>query len=133
MRFSRRDFLKAAGTSAVVLTTVGGTSRAAVQTSGVSAPIEAEIGSFIINGTRYEAEYEARTTLWEVIAVKLGLTGTNRSCNRASFQHFRLTRSCIVTWFSGFPAMSKNEPHAKKCPIWRGIDLPISVRTAAMP
>jgi aerobic-type carbon monoxide dehydrogenase small subunit (CoxS/CutS family) len=30
------------------------------------------------------ADYEARTTLWEVIAIKLGLTGTNRSCNRAS-------------------------------------------------
>src|SRR3989442_675364 len=37
-----------------------------------------------INGRNYQAEYEARTTLWEVIAVKLGLTGTNRSCNRAS-------------------------------------------------
>jgi aerobic-type carbon monoxide dehydrogenase small subunit (CoxS/CutS family) len=35
-------------------------------------------------GRTYKASYEARTTLWEVIAVKLGLTGTNRSCNRGS-------------------------------------------------
>ena len=43
-----------------------------------------ETSSFNINGKVYQAEYEARTTLWEVIAVKLGMTGTNRSCNRAS-------------------------------------------------
>jgi len=43
-----------------------------------------ETGTFIINGKPNSAEYEARTTLWEVIAVKFGLTGTNRSCNRAS-------------------------------------------------
>ena len=43
-----------------------------------------ETSSFNINGKIYQAEYEARTTLWEVIAVKLGMTGTNRSCNRAS-------------------------------------------------
>ena len=40
--------------------------------------------SFLVNGKSYAAEYEARTTLWEVISMKLGLTGTNRSCNRAS-------------------------------------------------
>src|SRR3989454_12193668 len=43
-----------------------------------------EKSAFIINGKVLVAEYEARTTLWEVIAVKLGLTGTNRSCNRAT-------------------------------------------------
>jgi aerobic-type carbon monoxide dehydrogenase small subunit (CoxS/CutS family) len=43
-----------------------------------------ETGSFNINGKPYSTEYEARTTLWEVIAVKFGLTGTNRSCNRGS-------------------------------------------------
>ena len=43
-----------------------------------------EKASFLINGKLHAAEYEARTTLWEVIAIKLGLTGTNRSCNRAS-------------------------------------------------
>src|SRR2546426_11302411 len=43
-----------------------------------------EKGTFIINGKPLVADYEARTTLWEVIAVKLGLRGTTRSCNRAS-------------------------------------------------
>ena len=43
-----------------------------------------EKAHFLINGKPHAAEYEARTTLWEVIAMKLGLTGTNRSCNRAS-------------------------------------------------
>ena len=43
-----------------------------------------EKAAFVINGKLHVAEYEARTTLWEVIAMKSGLTGTNRSCNRAS-------------------------------------------------
>jgi aerobic-type carbon monoxide dehydrogenase small subunit (CoxS/CutS family) len=50
----------------------------------IATPMTKETGSFIINGKPYSAEYEARTTLWEVIAIKLGLTGTNRSCNRGS-------------------------------------------------
>jgi aerobic-type carbon monoxide dehydrogenase small subunit (CoxS/CutS family) len=94
MKYSRRQFLKAAGTSAVVMTTVGGCAeRSAVVTmsapqSGVTpsgvGPITAETATFIVNGRSYEAEYDVRTTLWEVLVVKLGLTGTNRSCNRAS-------------------------------------------------
>ena len=92
MKYSRRHFLKAAGSSAVVLTTVGGyapvaESAAPAQTGsgrGIAAPMTMETGTFNINGARYQAEYEARTTLWEVIAIKLGLTGTNRSCNRAT-------------------------------------------------
>jgi aerobic-type carbon monoxide dehydrogenase small subunit (CoxS/CutS family) len=43
-----------------------------------------EKATFIINGKLHAAEYEARTTLWEVIAMQFGLVGTNRSCNRAS-------------------------------------------------
>lgn len=39
---------------------------------------------FNVNGSSYEVEHEARTTLWEVISEKIGLTGTNRSCNIAS-------------------------------------------------
>ena len=50
----------------------------------IAAPFATEKASFIVNGKIYAAEYEARTTLWEVISMKLGLTGTNRSCNRAS-------------------------------------------------
>ncbi|MBV8847024.1 MAG: (2Fe-2S)-binding protein, partial [Bryobacterales bacterium] len=84
MTYSRRDFLKAAG-SGVVLTTIG----SEMSPVGVAAPVAAtpmtsEKAAFIVNGKSYVAEYEARTTLWEVIAIKLGLTGTNRSCNRAS-------------------------------------------------
>src|SRR5207247_6547870 len=43
-----------------------------------------EKSTFLINGKLHAADYDVRTTLWEVIAVKLGLTGTNRSCNRGS-------------------------------------------------
>src|SRR5437660_4832863 len=47
-------------------------------------PMTKEKATFIINGKPLMAEYEARTTLWEADAVKFGLTGTTRSCNRAS-------------------------------------------------
>src|SRR6266700_5163501 len=91
MKYSRRHFLKAAAGSGLVALTTG--------TDGVVAafpdspqpvpvalptPMTKETATFNINGRNYQAEYEARTTLWEVIAIKLGLTGTNRSCNRAS-------------------------------------------------
>ena len=85
MKYSRRNFLKAAGSGAVALTTVGaGTERAVASPLAIPTPMTKETGSFNINGKPYSAEYEARTTLWEVIAVKFGLTGTNRSCNRGS-------------------------------------------------
>src|SRR5216684_1822547 len=75
MEYSRRNFIKAAGVAA-----------AAPKPSPLAIPdaMNRETNTFNINGKNYRAEYEARTTLWEVIAVKLGLTGTNRSCNRAS-------------------------------------------------
>ncbi len=94
MEYSRRNFMKAAGVGAAAVTTSVGA--AAVAGAVPAAPaakpiplaiptaISKETGAFNINGKTYQAEYEARTTLWEVIAVKLGLTGTNRSCNRAS-------------------------------------------------
>jgi putative selenate reductase molybdopterin-binding subunit len=82
MSFSRRDFLKAAG-SGVVLTAVSGETLIAAP-GALPAPFANEKASFLVNGKLYAAEYEARTTLWEVISMKLGLTGTNRSCNRAS-------------------------------------------------
>ena len=93
MEYSRRNFIKAAGVSAVAVTTtvsavVSGTevAAAAPKPSPLAIPdaITRETSTFNINGKNYQAEYEVRTTLWEVIAVKLGLTGTNRSCNRAS-------------------------------------------------
>ena len=84
MSYSRRNFLKAAG-SGVVLTAVGGESIFVASAAPVlPSPMTREKGAFLINGTLHAAEYEARTTLWEVIAINLGLTGTNRSCNRAS-------------------------------------------------
>lgn len=99
MKFSRRHFLKAAGAGgpgAVAMTTVGASvagiagleDTAAAQAPpsplSIPAPMTKETGTFNINGRTQRAEYEARTTLWEVVAVKLGLAGTNRSCNRAS-------------------------------------------------
>ncbi|HEV3334547.1 MAG TPA: molybdopterin-dependent oxidoreductase [Bryobacteraceae bacterium] len=84
MSYSRRNFLKAAG-SGIVLTAVGGeTALLTAATTSLPAAMTKEKAAFVINGKVHAAEYEARTTLWEVIAVKLGLTGTNRSCNRAS-------------------------------------------------
>jgi aerobic-type carbon monoxide dehydrogenase small subunit (CoxS/CutS family) len=87
MKYSRRNFLKAAGSGAAVLTTFGvgaNEVKAAPAPLAVSTAMTTEKGTFTINGKPYSAEYDARTTLWEVIAVKFGLTGTNRSCNRAS-------------------------------------------------
>src|SRR5690348_3668199 len=89
--FSRRDFLKAAG-QGIALTAVGvravpslsAASLAQASSLPLPAPMTQEQAAFLINGRSFTAAYEARTTLWEVIAVKLGLTGTNRSCNRAS-------------------------------------------------
>src|SRR6266849_2409150 len=85
MSYSRRNFLKAAG-SGVVLTAVTGETLFAAPTTlpAFPKPFANEKASFLVNGKLYSAEYEARTTLWEVISMKLGLTGTNRSCNRAT-------------------------------------------------
>src|ERR1700692_2384470 len=84
MSYSRRNFLKAAG-SGVVLTTVGGDAVfLAAAPLALASPMTREKAQFIINGKMNVAEYEARTKLWEVIAIQLGMTGTNRSCNRAS-------------------------------------------------
>ena len=85
MEYSRRHFLKAAG-SGMALTAIGGATVFAAVPSPVALPMPMtkEKGTFIINGKPLVAEYEARTTLWEVIAVQLGLTGTTRSCDRAT-------------------------------------------------
>ena len=85
MIFSRRNFVKAAG-SGIALTALRGQSVLTRPSASPARlqPMTSEKATFIINGKRLAAEYEARTTLWEVVAVKLGLTGTTRSCNRAS-------------------------------------------------
>ena len=84
MTYSRRNFLKAAGSGIVLTAVVGEAIPAALAAPLAASPMTREKASFLINGRPLVAEYEARTTLWEVIAVQLGLTGTNRSCNKAS-------------------------------------------------
>src|ERR1700704_1160270 len=85
MSYSRRNFLKAAG-SGVVLTAVTGESLIAAPTAltAGSTPFASEKAIFLVNGKTYATEYEARTTLGDAISMKLGMTGNNRSCNRAS-------------------------------------------------
>jgi len=85
MKYSRRQFIKVTG-SGITLAAMGGeTLLAAIPSSAaLPTPMTKEKATFIINGKPMVAEYEARTTLWEVIAVKLALTGTNRSCNRGT-------------------------------------------------
>jgi len=85
MRFSRRNFLRAAG-SGIALTAIHGESTVSAMATPPLLPtaVSKEKATFMINGKPLVAEYEARTTLWEVIAMKFGMTGTNRSCNRAS-------------------------------------------------
>ena len=85
MRFSRRNFLKAAG-SGIALTAIQGETAVPAMAGPplLPAAVATEKATFVINGKPLVAEYEARTTLWEVIAMKFGMTGTNRSCNRAS-------------------------------------------------
>jgi len=83
MSYSRRNFLKAPDT---VFThgrewgiTVRGFHGFSCRVSCRGWPFSSEKAMFLVNGKAYAAEYEARTTLWEVISMKLGLTGTNRS------------------------------------------------------
>src|SRR5262249_59287369 len=84
MKYSRRNFMKAAGIGAVAVTGTVGVAGAAPAPANVPTAISKETGAFNINGKVYQADYETRTTLWEVIAVKLGMTRTNRSCKRRS-------------------------------------------------
>lgn len=96
MDYSRRNFLKAAGSSAAAITTVAAgadalsAAQAPARTPAAAPPLAIPAGmtqetaTLNINNKPLRVSYEARTTLWEVIHVKLGLTGTNRSCNRGS-------------------------------------------------
>ncbi|HWF10857.1 MAG TPA: molybdopterin-dependent oxidoreductase [Bryobacteraceae bacterium] len=81
MPYSRRNFLRAAS-AGISLTALETAPAAAAPV--IAAPMTSERATFLINGTPHAVEYEARSTLWEVISMKLGLTGTNRSCNRAT-------------------------------------------------
>ena len=76
MSYSRRHFLKAAG-SGVVLTAISGDGLMAAPTGGAPAPFASEKSGFLINGKLHMVEYEARTTLWEVIAMKTVRSGVS--------------------------------------------------------
>ena len=80
MKYSRRHFVQAAA-SGITLTALGAEKLLAATSSppARSTPMTKEKSTFIINGKSLVSEYEARTTLWEVVAVNLGLTGTTRA------------------------------------------------------
>jgi aerobic-type carbon monoxide dehydrogenase small subunit (CoxS/CutS family) len=95
-KFTRRDFIKASVATGIVAGTVAAPalvgpfrrSVLATGSAGTQPPLPQAITSmastFNLNGTSHTVEHEVRTTLWEVISEKIGLTGTVRSCNRAT-------------------------------------------------
>jgi aerobic-type carbon monoxide dehydrogenase small subunit (CoxS/CutS family) len=94
-KFTRRDFIKASVATCVVAGTVAAPAvvspfrRSVLATGASSAPplpgaITKLSSTLELNGTEHTVEHEARTTLWEVISEQIGLTGTVRSCNRAT-------------------------------------------------
>jgi aerobic-type carbon monoxide dehydrogenase small subunit (CoxS/CutS family) len=94
-KFTRRDFIKASVATGIVAGTVAAPAlvspfrRTVLATGASSAPPLANAmttfaSTFNLNGTQHTVEHEARTTLWEVISEQIGLTGTVRSCNRAT-------------------------------------------------
>jgi aerobic-type carbon monoxide dehydrogenase small subunit (CoxS/CutS family) len=94
-KFTRRDFIKASVASGIVAGTIAAPragvavpAQRAGNRSHLRTPLPQAITSlsstFNLNGTRHTVEHEARTTLWEVTRKKIGLTGTVRSCNRAT-------------------------------------------------
>jgi aerobic-type carbon monoxide dehydrogenase small subunit (CoxS/CutS family) len=66
----------------VVLDNLGGESPR--RDSEVQLNIWKDRSKFLVNGRSYDIEYELRSTLWEIIAQKIGLTGVVRSCNRGT-------------------------------------------------
>jgi aerobic-type carbon monoxide dehydrogenase small subunit (CoxS/CutS family) len=94
-KFTRRNFIKASVATGIVAGTVAAPAvvspfrRSVLATGSSSAPplpgaITKLASTFELNGTNHTVEHEARTTLWEVISEQIGLTGTVRSCNRAT-------------------------------------------------
>jgi len=87
-KFTRRNFIKASVATGIAAGAVAAPAvvspfrRSVLATGAGSAPplpqaITTLASTFDLNGTK-------RTTLWEVISEKIGLTGTVRSCNRAT-------------------------------------------------
>jgi aerobic-type carbon monoxide dehydrogenase small subunit (CoxS/CutS family) len=94
-KFTRRNFIKASVATGIVGGTIAAPAvvspfrRSVLATGAASAAplpqaITAMASTFNLNGTPHTVEHEVRTTLWEVISEKIGLTGTVRSCNRAT-------------------------------------------------
>jgi aerobic-type carbon monoxide dehydrogenase small subunit (CoxS/CutS family) len=94
-KFTRRNFIKASAAVGIVAGAGAAPGllspfrRSVLATGAGGAPplpqaITTLSSTFNLNGTRHAVEHEARTTLWEVISEKIGLTGTVRSCNRAT-------------------------------------------------
>jgi aerobic-type carbon monoxide dehydrogenase small subunit (CoxS/CutS family) len=94
-KFTRRNFIKASVATgivggAVAAPVVVSPFRRSVLATGAksAAPLPQAITSvsstFNLNGKAHTVDHEVRTTLWEVISEKIGLTGTVRSCNRAT-------------------------------------------------
>jgi hypothetical protein len=82
---------QAAGSSAAALTTVAaGAAVVDAQQAPPVAPLaiprrwRRKTATFTVNGKPYKASYERGHTLWEVIAVKLGLTARTEARNRGS-------------------------------------------------
>jgi aerobic-type carbon monoxide dehydrogenase small subunit (CoxS/CutS family) len=94
-KFTRRNFIKASVATGIVAGAIAAPAllspfRRSVLATGskAAAPLPGAItamsSTFNLNGTPHTVEHEVRTTLWEVISEKIGLTGTVRSCNRAT-------------------------------------------------
>jgi aerobic-type carbon monoxide dehydrogenase small subunit (CoxS/CutS family) len=93
-RFTRRDFIKTGVATGIVAGAVAAPAlmspfrRSVLATAPAAPPLQQAVttlaSTFNLNGTHHAVEHEARTTLWEVISEKIGLTGTVRSCNRAT-------------------------------------------------
>ena len=94
-KFTRRNFIRASAAAGIVAGTVaapavvGPFRRSVLSTGSASAPplpgaTSKMASSFNLNGTTHTVDHEVRTTLWEVISEQIGLTGTVRSCNRAT-------------------------------------------------
>jgi aerobic-type carbon monoxide dehydrogenase small subunit (CoxS/CutS family) len=94
-KFTRRDFIKASVATGIVAGAVAAPAllspfgRSVVATGASAKPplpeaISSLSSTFNLNGARHTVAHEARTTLWEVISEQIGLTGTVRSCNRAT-------------------------------------------------
>lgn len=94
-KFTRRDFIKASAAAGIVAGAIAAPAlvspfgRSVVATGATARPplpgaITALSSTFDLNGSRHTVAHEARTTLWEVISERIGLTGTVRSCNRAT-------------------------------------------------